>query len=244
MNVIKFIIGAIYRAVDFIIALGVKKVLLILLIAAAISGVCGSYYFYTKYSALKTNPNIEAQKQTESVVATVGKLMELPKGEVPTVATISDKDKLKDQGFFRTAENGDILLAYTTAMQAILYRPSTNKIINVAPISINQAQSQAQGIKSGTPASTALRIAYYNGTDTVGLATLSEKAIQKKYPAYQTASLTNAAKKEYKGNLVVDISGTHAKEAADIALTLGGRVGSLPQGETAPDADILVISGQ
>jgi hypothetical protein len=74
--------------------------------------------------------------------------MELPVGETPTVATISDKEKLKDQPFFKMAENGDILFAYTTAMQAILYRPSTNKIINVAPITINQAKDVTAGVKN------------------------------------------------------------------------------------------------
>ena len=77
--------------------------------------------------------------------------MELPQDEVPTVATISDKEKLAGQTFFARAENGDILFAYTTAMEAILYRPSTNKIINVAPISINQSQNLNQGTKKVTP---------------------------------------------------------------------------------------------
>lgn len=73
--------------------------------------------------------------------------MELPKEETPTIATISDKEKLKGQVFFDAAENGDVLFAYTTAMKAILYRPSTNKIINVAPIAINPGQDLTPGTK-------------------------------------------------------------------------------------------------
>ncbi len=128
--------------------LGPKKLSLIILILIAISGVYGSFHFYYKYKALSANPNIEAQKETDRLVALLGKLMELPKNETPTIATISDKEKLKDQPFFKMAENGDKLFAYNTAMIAILYRPSSNKIINVAPININQSQDITQGAQN------------------------------------------------------------------------------------------------
>jgi len=116
----------------------VKKFLVIVFAIVAILGLFGSFYFFSKYQALKTNPDLEAQKETKMLISALGELMELPTGEVPTIATISDKEKLKDQPFFKTAENGDKLFAYNTAMIAILYRPSSNKIINVAPISIDQ----------------------------------------------------------------------------------------------------------
>lgn len=119
------------------------RIFMIILVILAISGIYGSYYFYSKYQAIKSNPNLEAQKETEVLILAVGKLMELPKDETPTIATVLDKEKLKDQPFFKTALNGDKLLAYNVAMIAILYRPSTNKIINVAPITINQPQNLA-----------------------------------------------------------------------------------------------------
>jgi len=114
-----------------------RKLLLIILIIVAIGGVTASVFYYKQYQLLKTNPNLETQKETENLVAALNKIMELPTDETPTVATISNKDKLKEQVFFAKAENGDKLLAYTKAMQAILYRPSSNKIIAVAPIVIN-----------------------------------------------------------------------------------------------------------
>lgn len=123
----------------------VKKIVTFIIIFLAIFGTYGSVHFYNKYKALKTDPTIEAQKETARLVGILGKLIELPKDETPTVATISDKDKLKGQSFFVSAENGDILFAYTNSMKAILYRPSINKIINVAPISINQNQDIKQG---------------------------------------------------------------------------------------------------
>lgn len=128
-------------------------------------------------------------------------------------------------------------------MQAILYRPSANKIINVAPLVINQPEGANQNRPvSQTPSG--LKVAYYNGTDTVGLSSHAEQKIKATYQNYQTSALTNATKKDYKETLVIDLSGTHQKEATAIAQLLGGKVSSLPDGEAKPDADILVISGK
>lgn len=134
--------------------LGYKRILVIILVLVAIFGIYGTSHYYNKYQSLKTNANVEAEKATQELVSVLGKLMELPKGEVPTIATISDKEKLKGQTFFAQAENGDVLFAYTTSMKAILYRPATNKIINVAPISINQSPDLTPMVKKTVSTST------------------------------------------------------------------------------------------
>ena len=126
--------------------LGPKKLSVIILVLVAIVGVYGTFHYYNKYKALTVNANVEAQKETTRLVGLLGKLIELPT-ETPTVATISDKTKLVGQAFFAQAENGDVLFAFTTSMKAILYRPSTNKIINVAPISINPSQDLTPAAK-------------------------------------------------------------------------------------------------
>lgn len=119
----------------------VKTSFRITVLVLIIGGITGSIYYYQQYQVLKQNPNIEAQKETNNLISKVGKFMDLPSGETPTVATVLDKEKLKDQSFFKNAENGDKLLAYIKAMKAILYRPSTNKVIEFAPIYINQQAS-------------------------------------------------------------------------------------------------------
>jgi len=223
--------------------LGLKRLVIIILVISAIGGVVTGVTYFRKYQTLKANPTIEAQKETEALVATVGKLMELPTDETPTVATIADKEKLKDQPFFAKAENGDKLLAFTQAMQAILYRPSSNKIINVAPILIDQ-KAEVQPTKPTAQISAGLKISYYNGTETIGLSGQAEKAVKTAYSNYQTAILGNASKKDYTETLVIDLRGTHAKEAGEIASLLKGKVSPLPAGESKPDADILIISGK
>ena len=132
----------------FGIKIGPRRLFLLTLIVLTVAGLYGSVHYYNKYQALTIDPKVAAEKETARLVGTLGELMELPKGETPTVATISDKEKLKGQLFFSQAENGDILFAYTTSMKAILYRPSTNKIINVAPISINQTQDLTEAAKT------------------------------------------------------------------------------------------------
>lgn len=84
---------------------------------------------------LNDNPQIAVQKQTDDLLKKVGALMDLPDGETPTVANVSDAAAAKkESAFFNNAQNGDRVLMYVKAGQAILYRPSTNKIILVAPL--------------------------------------------------------------------------------------------------------------
>lgn len=220
-----------------------KRLFFILILIFAVGGTTTAVYYFKQYRDLKANPNLEAQRETESLVAELGKLMELPTDETPTIATIADKDKLKDQPFFAKAENGDKLLAYTKAMQAILYRPSANKIINVAPIILNQQEGVTQN-KPTSVAPVGLKIAYYNGTEVTSLSGQAEKAVKNAYPNYHTGVLTGASKKDYKETLVIDLTEKYSQEVSAIAQLLGGKVGSLPDGEIRPDADILVISGK
>ncbi len=116
------------------------------LLIGAVLALIPSYYFYTKYQQaqkLLKNPQQVATEQTKAVVDKVGKLIALPSDETPSLATVQDKTKLKDQPFFKNAVNGDKLLLYIKARKAILYRESSNKIIEVAPINITKNQQQA-----------------------------------------------------------------------------------------------------
>lgn len=76
--------------------------------------------------------------ETKRIIEQVSGMIDVPGEEVPTMATVADKEKLKDQEFFANAENGDRLILYSSTKKAILFRPSTGKIINVS--SINTAE--------------------------------------------------------------------------------------------------------
>ena len=228
------------------------KVFLWLFVCLALAGGSGTYYFYTKYQALNQNPTISSQKDLDKTLAAVNALMVLPTDEVPTLATILDKDKLTNQAFFAQAQNGDKLLAYTKSLQAILYRPSTNKIIKVAPIYFNtDTLDQAAGdtgvgeeplvVEEST---SALRVAYYNGTLTPNLSQSTEKKVLDAFPDYTTVTVENATQSNYITTVVVDISGKHSAEAASLATLLGAEVRALPENEVVPDADLLIISAE
>jgi len=114
---------------------------IVFLIIVGLAG--ATAYYYKQYKKIKDNPQVVSQEETQFVVTELGKLMELPEG-TPSLATVQDKEKLKDQSFFRKAENGDKVLIYADAKQAILYRPSTKKIIEVAPL-ILQGNENGEG---------------------------------------------------------------------------------------------------
>lgn len=89
------------------------------------------------------NPQRAAQDELKDVVAKVEKLMVLPEGETPTLATVADPEKLKDQKFFQNAKTGDKVLIYANSQKAILYNPSSNKIVEVAPINLGVDSQQS-----------------------------------------------------------------------------------------------------
>lgn len=114
--------------------------ILILIIIAAVSGI-----FYmrsqTQLKLLKNNPDEISKQATKEILDKVGKLIILPQDEEPTIATVTDPEKLKDQPFFQKAQKDDKVLIYTKNKKAILYRPSSNQIVDVAPIDNQNSQS-------------------------------------------------------------------------------------------------------
>lgn len=120
------------------------KNILIVFFAVVFLVVAGNY-FLAYYHNYFSNPDIIKQREINSLTLKIGRVMELPKGEQPTLATVTDKEKLKGQEFFANAKNGDKLLVYPKAKKAILYRPATEKIIEVTNLTDpNQNNSDLQ----------------------------------------------------------------------------------------------------
>jgi Mg2+/citrate symporter len=76
----------------------------------------------------------QTSTEIEEVVSKVGKLILLPEDSKPSMATIQNVDVLRDEEpeFYENASNGDNILIYPD--QVIIYNPTENIIINVAPI--------------------------------------------------------------------------------------------------------------
>lgn len=119
-----------------------RNLVLIIVLVVLILGLAGTAtYFFTEYNKIRNNPELVTQQETDDLIKKVGLIITLPADETPTIASVEDKSKLSGQAFFVNAENGDKLLIYTKAQKAIIYRPSTNKIINVGPVSIDSDTS-------------------------------------------------------------------------------------------------------
>lgn len=208
-----------------------NKVSLVLVGAIVVLAIFGGYY-YLQYQDQRQNPEQALKEQQEAelndIIARVGALYTLPKDEKPSLATVQDINKLKDQPFFSNAQNGDKLLIFSAAKQAIIYRPSTNMIINVGPIAITQQANKATVRIIGTSAD--------RDAAEKTLASLSEGL---------SFSGKGDAKDDYRTTVVVDVTGKNPALASQIAAKFkNATVGALPAGEPKPEnVDILVIAG-
>ena len=220
-------------------------VLLMLLVIAI--GAAGYFYYQSKHSA-----QIADAKEIEELTGTIGQFVELPTNETPTLATVTDREKLSDQTFFMKAENGDKVLIYSQSGKAILYRPSTGKIVDMTSVNVNQPtqenapQVQAEATPSPQPTEEAapaiVRIALLNGSQTIGITNKVENQMKTILPNAAVVSKESAKKNDYAKTVVVDITGNNQESAQKIAESLEGEVGTLPVGEAAPgEADVLVI---
>lgn len=111
-------------------------------VAVLVLGVGGYFYYKNQTPQAPPNDPQAAQEEVRKLVAEVGKLIELPVGENPTIATVTDVDKLRDQPFFQKAQNGDKVLIYSVAGKAILYSPSLKKVIDVSPLNLGTSSAQ------------------------------------------------------------------------------------------------------
>lgn len=226
-----------------------KKVIVVLAILLIVVALIPAIYFGSKYQknqSLLKNPDKAKTDEAQSLVVAVGKLVKLP-AETPAIATVSDISKLQGQTLFRNAQNGDKVLIFAQAKKAVVYRPSTNQVIDIGNIVVSPsggAKQQANVSTSVTPSSEKVNVAIYNATKTPGYAKTVGASLASKFSDIELGTTGNASG-DYQKIIVVDLSGSNKALAASLAKQLGGEVGSMPAGETKPaDAQILVILGK
>lgn len=224
-----------------------QKILIFSIVLAIFIGlVVVSVYFYWRYTEeLKKNPTREISQLTKEI----SKLMLLPESPLPTLATVTEKEKLQGQEFFKKAENGDKVLIYMQEGKAILYRPSIKKIIDVAPIkptenteSTNTPTLQTNESDSNK-ISEKLKIVLYNGTTTTGITSKAEALLKNIDLEFEVTDKQNARKNDYPETVVVIINQSFESHAQKIADALGAPIIQLPDGEAKPEGDILIIVG-
>ncbi len=239
--------------------IGNKPLLIgIIVVLVVVIGAAGLYVFlYLQKDAaspVAANGQLSSE-QIKALVHDVGKLVVLPDGEVPTIATVTDVDKLANQPFFRTAQNGDKVLLFGSTREAILYRPSIGKIIKMAPVNSTDIatpspslapQANISGTPTVTPAAQKIKVSILNSTKEVGLARKASALFDKeKYEIVSTGNATG----EYDTTSVsvINKSAVNDTSAKTIASTLANTkaaVKSIPSGESSPTGvDVVIILG-
>lgn len=215
-------------------------VLFVLLLAA----LCGFAWSFWRYWSLKQEVRFLStsqgqqelnKKEVDKVVEAVGKLIILPTGQQPTVATIQDVAALvKEQPFFNGAENGDKLLFYQD--KAIIYSVKNNKLVNVGPV-YNQG---GQAAKPAENLANKLTVDVRNGSEKVGVGRVLADGLTAK-GLCQIKEVTNAVKTSYPKTVLVNLTN---KDVSALEKELGVKaVKALPEGEAPSIADALVIVG-
>ncbi|MFZ1721288.1 MAG: LytR C-terminal domain-containing protein [Microgenomates group bacterium] len=218
-----------------------------------VASVATAGYFYWRLEQERSqNPSYEI----EEVVAQVGKHMVLPEG-TPVLATVTDKNALTEQAFFQKAEDGDKVLIYPDAQRVILYRPSVRKIIDVTSVRTQQSDaSNDSGTSVSVDSLTAgsetaegpqaevepVKVAIYNGTLISGLTRSVQNIVEASEFDVSIVRRENAALQNYESTQIINLGATD-EQAQSFVNSLKGTLGTMPEGEDKPDADILIIVG-
>lgn len=173
------------------------------------------------------------KKETGDIISRVSKIMLLPNDEQPVLMTVLDKEKLKDQPFFKDSEKDDSILVYAKARKAIVYRKRINKIVNVGPIAIDQkaVDLPKSTVKIITTKTSTTDLNQVEKTITNGLSdvlTISTKENSANSTAFSETQ-------------VVDLTGNKTDIANQIAEKLGGKVTTFPEGESKPENTDIVV---
>lgn len=114
---------------------GVISVLLVLLLLT--TGV--SALLFIKYQrALGSNPSEERQQ----IISKIEHVVLLP-NEDPSLSTVVDSTKFTNQTLRDRAKNGDKLLIYAEAKRLVIYRPATQKVVDLLTIQEKQPTTAA-----------------------------------------------------------------------------------------------------
>lgn len=159
----------------------------------------------------------------DRLIGMISKRVVLPTSEKPQVSTVVDETKV-NQPFLANSRKGDKVLLYFQESRAVVYRPSTGQVVNMGPL------------VSPNP-----RVQLRNGTnDDIPLQFRNKLTGSTEYAI---ASQDVAVKRDYSQTIVIDVAGNRPDVARRLAVLLGAKIAELPDSETRPDADMLVIVG-
>lgn len=193
---------------------------LILLLALSAAG-----YFFVRYTQVNKKYSAIPDIKNQQTLASVGKIIDLPKDETPSLYEVKDKDKLATtqaaKDFFDKAANGDVIIVYQKANVAVIYRPKDNKVIKT-----DTAEKLSE-----------VKVAVIAPSD------LQQKTVEQLQAQFSNINIISkdTPKVSESGSYVVDATGANAQAAQAFASKLGLSVGQLPDGETKPEGAALIV---
>ena len=119
----------------------------ILLLIVLSAGVGGVLYYKNRAEKVEADPAAvqteKNQAETDRVVTALKKILTVTETDAPTVARVEDPAKLQASNpeFYKNIQTGDYLIIFPS--RAIIFRESSNQIINIAPI-INTKDLEAK----------------------------------------------------------------------------------------------------
>lgn len=209
----------------------------------------------SKNVSAKNETNAESSKQNENNFAPVDKAQEVklldkiqtlaivPFDETPTLVSVADAANLKLDPIFANTQNGDVLVVYQQARLAILYRPTVEKLVNMANISGGEAKGVAVAPKEVTSSTSAVlkpKIAIYFATDSAQLRVDTRKMIATQLRGAQIVKEV-FTRGDYENNIVNDVNGSQQEATDALIRALNATKGEIPSTEQNIQADIAII---
>ena len=160
----------------------------------------------------------------DELIISISKQLNISGDPNPAILTVIEKEKT-NQPFLEESQDGDKVLLYYKSQKAVLYRPAEAKIIKSGSFTPPAAKIQ---LRQGSSVEKRL-------TDVEALVS---KVANTKISTRDASTLNN-----YTQTVVVNVTGRYDNEAVAVAKALGTTLRTVPQIESIPDADILVIVG-
>lgn len=177
------------------------------------------------------------EEQRQKLLSRVKKHMVLPEEQPAIISINNPKELAKREDFFKPAQENDLLLLYRN--KAILYRSSTDKIVDVQPVRTPNTSTQQRRRTNTSTQTNSISVDVRNGGAASGSASELAERLEKR-PQYTVTNVGNAATSTYRENILI-----HNNTETDIS-TLEQQLGvssttELPQGESSSNADAIII---
>ncbi len=174
-------------------------------------------------------------REVQRLLLDIKNKAETPGNETPGLATVTDRTKINQGGVLKNAQNGDKVLLFYTNGEALLYRPSSSKVVAIGPLVVDPSAAQVKDTK----------IIVRNGTSGGDKYERILSMLKERYKGAIISGQDSASRDDFPMTIAIDLTkdGKKAEFVSAINELIDGRNGILPIGEEKPESDILIIVG-